>query len=264
MPEWVSPTWAPLSKLNWSLDSTWHGVEIGLEGRTERFHFRWMKPLTNIDGHMADFDWLTPSAPSQLDSLTLSSLNWKEGQMIDFGGEMQLSNYLGHWPIEIWPTIGFRWQRFNMVASDIDYLVPPDGFVYQGPVITFSQQYYFFYLGGQLRMDVVWLGVPINLKFEGDWSATWGYNSDHHLLRDDGTRFTMERTRGDTAHLAVAAEATFTQHLSLGVRLDHMAIHTTGTHRWVVHGMGIDEKWSHGVEVKSDQTSATVYARLRF
>jgi len=270
--EFGTPSYSPASKLDWSLDSKWHGFEVGLETPTSRIFFEWLTPIERgIDGNMADYDWLTPSDPSQLDSLTLSSLRWREGQMIDFGGMMQMTNHFFGWPIEIWPMLGFRWQRFSMTGTGVDEIVPPNGPdpAYEGrDMITFSQQYYIFYIGGQLRTNVRLWKTPVAVTFQGDWGGTWGYNSDHHLWYEDYGihRYTMESTSGGSTHLAFIAEAPVGRRFSVGLRIEHLAIYTTGSHRWVMSGATtpVDERWTNGVIVNSDQTSLTAYARVRF
>lgn len=270
-PDWPPPGYAPLSKLDFSLDSTWTGLRVGMETPTWGIHFEWLTPMQkNINGHMADFDWniLAPrNDPNRLDSLTLSSEKWNEGQMIDLGGEFKLTDCTFGLPVEIWPMLGFRWQRFNLTCYGIDYIVPPLGPqpAYDGvPVITFSQQYYLLYLGGQLRSNVCCLGRPVALTFQGDWAATWGYNVDHHLLRAGGDRYTMESTSGGSMHLALIAETQITCRLSAGVQADHLAIRTTGSHRMFWPSQGLDMKWTNGVAVKSDQTSITAFLRARY
>jgi len=261
----TTPAYAPLSKLDWSLDSTWHGLRVGLEKPDWSVHFEWLTPIEDdVHGQMADFDWLTPADPSQLDSLTLSSLRWNDGQMLDLGGEFKWSDCFLGLPIEVWPGAGFRFQRFDMTARDVFYVVPPDGLQYEGDAITFNQQYYQLYIGGELRTELCLLGMPVDLTFEGDWAGTWGFNVDHHLLRTGGDRYTMENTSGGTVHLALIAETPVTRSLSIGVRGDHMAIDTTGTHRMVWQSQGLDLEWDNGVAVKSDQTSITAFVRLDY
>jgi len=257
------PGWTPLSKLDWSLDSTWHGLQVGLEKPNWDIHFEWLTPIDqNISGSMADYDWINPPG-NTVDSLTLSSLRWNDGQMLDLGGEFKLTSG----PIEIWPLAGFRFQRFNMTASGIDYIVPPTGpsLQYQGvDVISFNQQYYQCYVGGQLRKSLCCRGTPVALTLEGDWAATWGYNVDHHLVRAGGDRYTMQNTSGDTFHFALTAEAPLSRRLNLGFQVDHMVIRTTGTHRMDWQSQGLNMTWTNGVLAKSSQTSLTAFLRARF
>ena len=265
--------YAPISRLDWDMDSTWHGLRVGLEKPNWCIHFNWLTPIEkNIHGLMADYDWnidygALGSDPDRLDRLSLSELKWNEGQMLDLGGEYKWSECFLGLPIEVWPGAGFRFQRLDMMAQGLYYVVPPLGEL-PGPrpafdgvdVISFNQQYYQFYFGGQLRTQFCLAGRPVDLTFEGDYAATWGYNVDHHILR--GARYTMESTDGGAMHLALVAETCIGRRASVGLRLDHMAISTTGTHRWVEPG--VDMSWDDGVKVKSDQTSVAAFLRFHF
>lgn len=262
--------YAPLSKLDFALDSTWHGFQIGVEKLNWRIHFEWLTPIRqNIDGDLADYDWNIDDPrndPGRLDSLTLSPLRWHDGQMLDLGAEFKLADRLFNLPVEIWPAAGFRFQRFDMTASGLTYLVPSIGVVPElngVDVITFNQQYYVGYFGGQLRTTLVAGRIPIDVRFQGDAGPTAGYNVDHHLLRE-GHRFTMEKTSGVAWHIALIFEAPITRCFSLGIQADHTEIRTTGTHRLLNVPLEHDLTWENGVAVKSDQTSLTAFVRARF
>lgn len=269
-PGFAAGTYAPLSKLDFDLDSTWHGLQIGLEKPNWRVHFEWLTPIQrDINGNMEDFDWIPAG---NLISHTLSSERWNDGQMLDLGGEFKFTSSLFNLPIEIWPAGGFRFQRFDITATDIFQVVPPLGPVpaLAGvDVITFNQQYYQCYFGGQLRTRLWFAERLIDVRFQGDGGPAWGYNVDHHLLRDDFIpgvfdRFTMETTSGGMWHIGLTVEAPITRRLSLGLQADHMEIRTTGEHRYQQASGGIDRRWTNGVKVKSDQTSLTAFVRARF
>lgn len=277
-PPFVPPPYAPLSRLNWAMDSTWAGFQLARKTDKWGVHFEWYGPAqSSVNGKIADYDWMTASDPSRLDSLSESAVRWTEGQMLDLGGEYHLGDYriLGL-PVELWPMGGFRFQRFSMVGHDGIQLigdgvqVPLPGELLPGDLITFNQQYYIGYFGGQLRSSLhVGRLPPISLMFQGDWGATAGYNVDHHLFYESlGThRYTMENTHGGTVHLALAAEMPLTKLWSLGVQFDHTEIHTTGSHRWLTYddfGNRQDESWDNGVKVTSVQNSLTAYLRASF
>ena len=255
--------WTPLSKLDWSLDSTWHGLRVETARSGQIFHFEWLTPIGNqIDGNMIDSDW-TDAPGLTLDSQTSSSQRWNDGQMLDLGTRYQWCTKA----VEIWPMLGVRFQRFDMFASGIDYLVPnfgPDPAYENVDVIKFNQQYYQFYLGGQLRKEVTFLERPVTLICQGDWAATWGYNIDHHLVRAGGDRYTMENTQGNTIHFACGAETPLRGRFSFGLQFDYMQIRTTGSHRMLWQSHNFDETWHNGVLNKSNQTSLTAYLRASF
>lgn len=259
--------WSPLSRLVFPLNSSWHGLKFGLEGPNREIHFEWLVPQQGIDGELADYDWDPPNPDGSFTDLGYCKQRWTEGQMLDLGFKLRLSDSLFEMPIEFWPLGGFRWQRFGIMCYDCrqvkDYnawVAEPE--VYEGDVIAFNQQYYIGYFGGQLRwqFETQWLS-HIDLRLQGDWGITGGYNEDHHLLRE-GDRWTMETTYGDSWHVAFTAEARLSKRWSLGFQADYLKIDTRGNHRWVNIPEGVDCTWSDGVKVSSEQTWLTVFLRL--
>ncbi|MBN2581371.1 MAG: omptin family outer membrane protease [Pirellulales bacterium] len=264
-PQLGGPQYTPLSRLRFQLDSVWHGLQLGVKKSNWGLHFEWLTPIArNINGQMADYDWninQPRTDPTRLDSLTLSNQRWNDGQMLDLGGEFKWLDSILDYPVEVWPTAGFRFQRFNITAYDIDSQVPNLGPVYTGDVITFNQQYYVAYLGAQLR-STVYVRRPVNLTFQADWGPTWAYNVDHHLLRTPAPRYTMENTSGGTLHFSLIGEVPIREHLSVGLQADHIEIRTWGTHR--LTQPGLDLSWTNGVKVTSDQTSLTAFLRYNY
>jgi hypothetical protein len=268
--------YAPLSRLNWSLDSVWHGLQVGIEKPNYRVHFEWLTPMDRkLSGEMSDYDWEGPDSPP--DSLSTSPERWQDGQRIDLGGEFKLTNCFFNMPIEIWPTAGFRFQRFGMMSYDGVQVVnnggdpdtPPVGYRWHGSTISSNQQYYMGYFGGQLRTELNLANVrKISLTFQGDWAATAGYNVDHHISgyeKDGVHRYGYDSTHGGTIHLALIAETPFYKRFNIGVQADHTEVRTTGSHRFYEYGTRhTDETWSDGVKVNSDQNSLTAFIRGRF
>jgi hypothetical protein len=267
MPEAPPNRWTPLSRLDFPLNSMWHGLEIGLEKPTWAAHVQWLTHMEQgLEGKMEDYDWQVPYA--DFTDLGITRQRWNDGQMLDFRVEIQLWESLFGLPIEFWPAGGLLWQRFNITCYDgIQYKRDgewlPEPEYYPVDVITFNQQYYVCYLGGQFRttIDLPWI-PPIFLKFQGDIGNAQGYNVDHHLIRE-GDRYTMESTHGDAWHLALTAEMPVINNLSVGFEADHIQIRTHGKHRWLNEPYGIDETSDYGVRNKSDQTWLTAFIRLR-
>jgi hypothetical protein len=277
-PPTQSPTYAPLSRLDWSLDSPWHGLQIARKTTDWEVQFEWLAPMRRrIDGVIADYDWLTDTQPDHLDSLSASALRWNDGQMLDLGGSFHLCDciVLGL-PMEVWPMAGFRFQRFAMTGHDgiqiigDDPSVPPPGTLLPGDLITFKQQYYIGYIGGQLRSTLNVPNLPpVAMTFQGDWGATAGYNVDHHLFYEQfGVhRYTMEATHGGSMHLSLAGETALSKRISLGLQFDHTEIRTKGTHTWLTYDDFGDRQrssWGNGVKVVSDQNALTLFLRASF
>jgi hypothetical protein len=258
--------YAPLSQLNFPLNSSWHGLRIAADKPTWCAHFEWMAAQESMDGQFSDYDWRFAPPPTPGPTYTdlgFADQRFVDGQMIDLGLDFLWRDCNFNLPIEIWPTFGFRWQRFNItgfngtqVKFNNQSLNPPDEF--PGDVITFNQQFYTTYLGGQFRARV----RTVLLTFQADWGYTWGYNIDHHLLRD-GDRFTMEATHGSSWHLGFTAEVPVSQHLSFGFQVDHLQIWTTGSHHLQNLPLGDDSTWGNGVSVSSNQTSLMAFLRFR-
>jgi hypothetical protein len=268
--------YAPLSKLTWPLDATWHGLRIGVERPKWRTHFEWLTPIASDSyGEMTDFDWSGPARDPA--SVSVSPTRWTDGQMLEFEGSFKLLDQLLNRPIEVWPVAGFRFQRFGFMAYDGLQAVndgtmsdiPPVGYRWNEETISFNQQYYMGYVGGQLRTNWKFAnGRSILLAFQGDWAGTSGYNVDHHIsgYEADGVhRYTTESTSGGALHLAIVAEMALNCRFVFGIQADHTEIRTTGTHHWTESGARTtDEIWSNGVSVTSDQTSITAYLRAQF
>jgi hypothetical protein len=262
----VSPGWSPRSRLNLSLNSCWHGLRAEIKRPTWALHYEWMMPQQGIQGDAAEYGWNPPNANGSYTDLGYMTERWSGayGQMMDLGLDFQLTDKVFNLPIEIWPTGGFRWQRFELTCYDLSQVRsqnqpvdPPDETL--GDIINFNQQYYIGYIGGQFRTRV----AMVLLTFQADWGYTWGYNVDHHLI-SDGDRYTMDNTQGNTWHVGVTSEVVLNEQISLGFQVDHAEIRTTGTHQLVNIPRGEDLSWTNGVAVRSNQTSVTAFVRCRF
>jgi len=264
-PPSATPAYAPLSLLDWSLNSVWTGLRFGVEQPNWNVSFEWLTPMEkNIHGSIADLDW----EATHFDNLSYSSERWNDGQMLDLKGAFKLTDMFFTLPIEVWPVAGFRFQRFDITSHDTRNVFPTS-YPIPGDVGTFNQQYYMSYVGGELRttLEIAAIRRSISLAFQGDWGATWGYNIDHHISGYEPTthRYTMESTSGGAVHLALIAEMPLNQRWSFGVQGDYLTIFTTGTHRWLMYGAkSADETWSNGVKVESDQSSITAFLRAKF
>jgi hypothetical protein len=258
--------WTPLSRLAFPLDSTWHGVQVELQKPTWDVRCELLFPQHGIHGNLADYDWQNPG--ETFTDLGYAQQRWTDGQMLDLSLEFEALGHPWGLPLEVWPVLGFRWQRFDLMCSDAvqvkaddQWLDPP--FSYPGDVLSFNQQYYMAYFGGQIRerLEIGRL-PPIALTFQADGGFTEAYNIDHHLIRE-GDRYTMERTHGGSWHVAIISEALISRHFSVGFQADFLEIRTSGTHRLVNAPLDTDVSWDNGVAVSSNQTWLTAFLRLR-
>jgi hypothetical protein len=258
--------WTPLNRSDFALNSLWHGLRVGVEQPNWGAQFEWMMPQQGIQGDFSDYDWNPPNPDGSYTDLGFMKERWSGGwgQMIDLGMQFRLLDKIYKAPIEVWPIAGFRWQRLEITCRDLvqvksqnTWYDPP--LTTSGDIFRFNQQYYTGYLGGQLRTHV---GAAI-VTVQGDWGATWAYNTSHYL---DPTphRSTMDSTQGDSWHISVMTEIPLNEQISLGFQYDHLAISTLGSHHLLNLPAGQDLSWTNGVAVCSNQNWITGFVRFRF
>ena len=263
-PQLGGAQYAPISELDWSLDSTWTGFRFGLEKADSADSLR----VADADGHR----WkngrlrLVLAPIGDPDSLSRSPERWTDGQMLDLEYEFRLLQRPSRLPVEVWPMIGFRWQRFDLMAHDGDQLIndgtlgpdlPPVGYHWTEDECSFNQQYSIGYVGAQLRGRLeTRILPPIALTAQGDWGYAQANNVDHHISGYEAMgihRYTMDNTHGSALHFRLTAESLFCRdRVSIGIQADYMEITTTGSHHWVVSDDTTtlaDETWSNGVSV---------------
>jgi hypothetical protein len=242
-----------------------------------RAHFEWLTPMVHDTYRNAsDYDWSGPNRDPA--SLSSSPERWTDGQTLELEGSFKLTDHILRAPLEVWPVIGFRFQRFDVTDHDGDQIIndgtlrplpPPVGTHWQGDMTSFNQQYYMAYVGAQIRRDCCIANTrPITFVLQADWADTWGYNIDHHIsgYEDDGIhRYTIENTQGGAFHVALTAETPLNRVFFLGIEVEHLEIRTWGSHRLLETGARqADETWSNGVMATSDQNSLTAYLRARY
>ena len=258
--------WTPLSRLDFSLDSLWQGLQFGVQREDWGVHLEYLVPIQKeVQGDLKDYDWTIPGA--DITDLGIMRERWVEGHMLDFGVEFELFKRPFNLPLDVWSTTGFRWQRYHLMCYDLaqykyDNVWYPDPIRENGDVIGFNQQYYSYYLGGQLRSNLAIGSLPpVRLTFQGDWAYTEGNNVDHHLIRE-GDRYTIENTYGDTWHIGLTAEAPVRGWLSLGCQIDYLQTSTAGSHHLLNVPEGEDETWNYGVRAWAAQTWLTAFVRI--
>jgi outer membrane protease len=252
----------PLSRLEFPLDSWWAGAK--LRAGFPRFSLG-LKALTNLSpeayGRMRDSDWDDDNNPNRKTIYSESSSRLDPSYFVEIDLDMKVSDWL-HWPsrLDLRPVIGFRWQQFNIVTHDGSQLTvgePPAPL--PGDTLRFEQTYRQIFLGLRGDLDLgkwAWL-TRLTTLFQVDWAYVEGHNQDHHLLRQ-GARYTYDDTTGQAWHGAIGLKAGLSRHLALTLKTDFVRIVTTGTHRLVNAPLGIDLKWSNGVNVWSDQNSISL------
>ncbi|MCE5243562.1 MAG: omptin family outer membrane protease [Syntrophobacteraceae bacterium] len=268
-----APYQAPLSRLEFPLDSWWAGGELRVI--FPRFSLG-AEVLTNVpgdtDGRMKDSDWTDDDRPRVKTIYSEMLCRLQTSYAVGTDIDLKVSDWLclPEW-VDLRPVAGFRYQSLNLLVHDgaqydLTGLSPPYHIV--GNAIDFDQTYYQYFLGMRAGFDLGKYAGRLKLKklavrLQVDWAYVDGHNRDHHLLRE-GVRYTFEDTHGDAWHGLIGLEAGFTEHLSLALEGDFLAISTTGSHRFVNESFGVDEKWSNGVRVWSDQNSLSLKLRYAF
>jgi outer membrane protease len=264
------PNQAPLSRLEFPLDSTWFGVEmrrdfprisVGIEA------------LRNIGGEargrMRDSDWDDDETPDRLSIYSSSDCRMDPSYTVRVDADLKVSDWL-HLPpgLDIRPAVGFRWQRFSLTTHDGSQIEPGSDtppLALPGDGIAFEQTYRHFSLG--FKLDYRWEAPGaafrwVSTKMQADWAHVTADNEDHHLLR--GRRFTYESTYGEGWHLLTGLEFGLTRQLSASLEADWLTIRTTGSHRLEHADLGISFQFDHGVKVWSEQTSLTLGIKYVF
>lgn len=268
-PELPPDGWTPLSRLVFSLNSLWHGVSVGWERPGWNLRFEWLTPMQRrVQGDLEDYDWLPPNPNGSFTDLGVMRERWTDAQMLDLSGQFRLVEKPLGLPLEVWPGAGFRWQRLGLMASDPFQLKEFNvwqeyPWSYYGDVISFKQEYFVGYVGGEIRATIEgWRLPPLQVTFRGDWGWTDGFNIDHHLIRE-GDRYTKESTHGDTWRVGLTFETLLRRCLGLGFEVDYLEFATKGRHHLINIPLEQDLTWDHGVRAWSNQTWLTAFVRLR-
>ena len=135
----------------------------------------------------------------------------------------------------------------------------------RGDGISFRQTYWQYFMGLRAACDLPKRPdtPPVKILLQLDWAYVQGRNQDHHLLRA-GNRFTYEDTIGDAWHALLGVRVGIWQNLTAGLELEHLRIHTTGSHRLVNDAFDVDFIDNNGVTVWSEQTSLMLTLNYSF
>jgi len=264
------PYQAPLSRLEFPLDSLWGGIELRFSH--PRFSISG-ELLTNAigdtNGRFKDSDWDDASNPTLKTIYSESSCRMEKSYMAKIDIDLEVSDWLKlpEW-FSLRPVTGFRYQDFRMMTHDGIQFEPYSGtppLDMPGNGIHFKQTYWQYFIGIRSNMDMEKLArLPATtLLMQLDWAYVEGSNEDHHLLRI-GRRFTYEKTYGDAWHASVGLKKGLTKNLVLGFELDYLQIITKGNHRLVNEPLRIDFSFSNGVKVWSEQTNISLSIAYMF
>ena len=266
------PHQAPLSRLEFPLNSWWWGASLRRE--FSRFSLG-MEVFRNISGEakgtMMDSDWDDDDHPEIKTIYSESSCRMEPSYIVRGDIDLKISDWVGlpKW-FDLRPVTGLTWQRFSLVTHDgvQSYpapgdTTPPDPL--PGDGIRFKQTYWLFFAGFKTTFD---LGKPLclsglKLMTQLDWAYVDASNEDRHLLRS-GKRMTYDETTGHAWHALVNLKFGITKNLSANIGAEYLNITTFGTHRLKYDDYDIDFSFDHGVKVWSEQVSATMGLEYSF
>lgn len=266
----------PLSRLEFPLNSWWGGLEMSVRQPGWAVNLELMTNLSHQTdgGKFKDSDWLEPGRLMIYDE---QNCRMERSFTVDMNADFSVAERLGlPKGLDLRPTLGARWQRFTLVAHDgYQDALGPDGkwstqYLFVGDSIWFRQDYVMGYVGLKLMADLpaVWPqgagGQRTQAFLQGDWGPVAGQNKDRHLLRGD--RVTLESTRGDAWHLALGLKVPVGGWGAVTASCDYLRIRTTGDHRMISDedGYAVDETWSDGVKVWSDQIAFSLAWEMDF
>jgi outer membrane protease len=265
-----SPYQAPLSRLEFPLDSWWGGVEMRLS--YPRFSIGGevlSNALGDAQGRFKDSDWDDDAVPDRKTIYSESSCRMEPSYMVRADVDLEVSDWLGmpQW-FSLRPVVGFRYQNFHMVTHDGTQYEPFNGtppLSLPGNGIRFKQTYWQYFTGIRSNIDIGRFTNISSLKLlmQFDWAYVEGSNEDNHLLRG-GRRFTYENTYGYAWHASAGLKKGLSKNLSLGLEAEYLQITTTGNHRFINEPLGQYFGWSNGVKVWSEQTSISLTLDYRF
>jgi outer membrane protease len=266
-----SPFQAPLSRLEFPMNTLWGGAEVRRNFRRFSVGIEAMKNLSSeSDGVFKDSDWEDGNRPEVKTVYSESNCRMENSYSFRADADMKVADWL-RLPatFDLRPVVGFRWQRLAFMAHDGGQYAAGNNTLIADPLpgngIQFDQTYWQYFIGVKAGYD---LGKLLNLQrlllqCQLDWAYVEGSNQDHHLLRE-GNRFTYESTTGDAWHASVGLKMGLTANINAGVELEYLKIRTTGTHRLVQDIGAFEESWDNGVSVWSEQISMMLNLEYRF
>jgi hypothetical protein len=267
------PNQAPLSRLEFPMNTQWVGVEIRRD--FPRLSLG-VEAFTNIVGDarglFKDSDWDDDASPDVKTIYSESKCRMASSYDVRADLDMKISDWVGlpDW-FDIRPLIGFRFQQFTLIAHDGTQSYPAPGdtrpsLALPGDGIHFQQQYWHYFLGVRMAYELgrhIKGASRVKLFTQMDWAYVDGNNEDRHLLRI-GNRITYENTWGDAWHALLGLKIDMTKSFSANLAADYLNVRTKGSHRLVNNAFDLDYRFGNGVKVWSEQISITMNLEYRF
>lgn len=215
----------PLSELDWPLNVMMGSVDLTASYWRLSGALSYKTNFSDPKQKMEDSDWLTPSAPGQLDVYSESSVTL-DAKIFDGNINFEFLKYKG-WGMQI--GLGYLWQDFSYVASNVDQWYP-----------QYPSEPHFYYGGRGITYDVTYeipyaqLLVNFNTKkFRG--ALVYQYSpfvnaedEDKHLLR---SKVSKGYDNGYMNAARFNCTYDFTKHVFGGLDFSWRQIQTSGYQR---------------------------------
>lgn len=190
----------PFSELEWPLDAWLARVDVGMNvGSSLRINGTVKASIDKPGDPMIDKDWITSTAPTQLDVYSDSSISDFDALILDFDVEWA---FLKSESGSVYAGLGYQYQKFNYDSNVIRQYSPSGqtGFDYTGDgsvSITYEISY---------SMPYVVIGGKYNISPDFSVAGSFAYSpfvdaqdKDNHILRDkisegdmDGTAYMID------------------------------------------------------------------------
>jgi outer membrane protease len=255
----------PVSELDWPLNVVMGSVDLTASYWRLSGEASYKMSLSEPKQKMEDSDWMTQSAPGQLDAYSETGVTL-DSKIFDGNINFEFLKYKG-WGMQV--GLGYMWQDFSFVASN-GYQWSPSGYppdvIYTGPLdgrtITYDVTYSIPY--AQLLVNFY------TKKFKGALTYQFSpfvnaQDEDKHLLRSK-----IGKGNCDGYMNAGRFNCTydFTKHVFAGFDFNYRQIHTTGTqkqHQDPVEENRYVEWWGDiDEDIYSEQIESAVSVGFKF
>lgn len=245
-----------ISQLTWEADNvTLLGLGLAYNIKDTNIYLNYKTKLTNSDGMMDDYDWVSDQAPdiwthwSHHDNTRVEEIN-----IIDLGINKEFSIYN---KTKLIMSLGYKWEKQLFKAYDGSYVYSGSSAsefraytgTFDGLGITYEQVYKGFYLGAELQRTYKEYNFLLNVKYTPKMNVE--FTDTHHKRSPSFTDYT---SFDDTSMLALGVGIDYTidknQMLSLFydytkysyIRGDRVRSYITGYNLNLPNTVGVESK----------------------
>jgi outer membrane protease len=254
----------PLSELDWPLNVVMLSANLSASYWRLSGNFSYETNISDPKQKMEDSDWVTQSAPGQLDIYSESSVTL-DAKIFDGNINFEFLKYKG-WGMQV--GLGYLWQDFSFIGYNTNECYPSsDQSIYppqhvSGRVITYDVTY-----------EIPYAQLLVNFytkKFKG--ALTYQFSpfvnakdEDNHLLR---SRIGKGYDNGYMNAGRFNCTYDFTKHVFAGLDFSYRQIQTTGyqrQHQYPYEGSDYQEWWTDiDNEIYSEQIESAISVGYKF